>query len=151
MRLLAIGRLGNGPKSELFATYARRLRPALKVTEIADASGAPAEIRRREEEALLAAAPSGGFLIALDLGGVSLTSEAFAARLAAWLAEGQQPVFVIGGAEGLPAAVLERAGFVLSLGVMTWPHKLARVMLAEQLYRAQAIASGHPYHRAGRP
>jgi 23S rRNA (pseudouridine1915-N3)-methyltransferase len=59
--------------------------------------------------------------------------------------------FLIGGAEGLDAPVLQRSDFVLSLGAMTWPHLLVRAMLAEQLYRARAIAAGHPYHRAGRP
>ena len=59
--------------------------------------------------------------------------------------------FVIGGAEGLDAAVIGRADHVLSLGPLTWPHFLVRAMLGEQLYRARAIASGHPYHRAGRP
>jgi len=59
--------------------------------------------------------------------------------------------FLIGGAEGLDASVLARADAVLSLGPLTWPHMLARAMLAEQLYRAQAIRTGHPYHRTGRP
>ena len=86
--------------------------------------------------------------MALDLGGRVLDSEAFGERLAGW---GRSACFVIGGAEGLDASVLDRADFVLSLGAMTWPHFLVRAMLAEQLYRAQAIAAGHPYHRAGRP
>jgi 23S rRNA (pseudouridine1915-N3)-methyltransferase len=59
--------------------------------------------------------------------------------------------FLVGGAEGLDAAVLARANVTLSLGALTWPHFLVRAMLAEQLYRARSIATGHPYHRAGRP
>ncbi len=71
--------------------------------------------------------------------------------LTRWLDSGRIVCFVIGGAEGLDAKVLDRADAVLSLGALTWPHLLARVMLAEQLFRARAIAANHPYHRAGRP
>lgn len=89
--------------------------------------------------------------MALDLGGEAPTSEALAARLARWEEAGRAPCFLIGGAEGLDPAVLARAEWRLSLGPMTWPHFLVRGMLAEQLYRAQAIRTGHPYHRAWRP
>lgn len=150
MRLIAVGRL-KGPEAELFARYAGRLRPPLAVTELPEAAGAAAEARRREGEAILAAAGAGAFLVALDLGGRALGTEAFAAQLGAWRDQGRTPVFVIGGAEGLAEAVRARAGFTLALGPMTWPHMLARVLLAEQIYRAQAIAAGHPYHRAWRP
>lgn len=135
----------------MFARYAARLRPRLAIVEIPEARGSPVEIRRREATFLLAALPAGALAIALDLGGSAPASEAFAARLTAWLDQGRPVAFVIGGAEGLDASVLARADHVLSLGPLTWPHQLARVMLAEQLYRARAIAAGHPYHRAGRP
>ncbi len=151
MRLIAVGRLRPGPEAELFDRYTSRLRPKLAVTEIPEASGAPAEITRREGEAMLGALSRDAFAIALDLGAVSPGSEEFAALLERWLAAGRNPVFLIGGAEGLSAAVLARADHVLSLGPLTWPHMLVRVMLAEQLFRAQAIAAGHPYHRGGRP
>ena len=121
------------------------------MTEIADGKGAPAEIKRREGEALLAALPAQAFGIALDLGGEMLDSAGFAARLEGWLGLSRPIRFLIGGAEGLDRPVLARADFVLSLGRMTWPHLLARAMLAEQIYRARSIAAGHPYHRAGRP
>jgi 23S rRNA (pseudouridine1915-N3)-methyltransferase len=68
-----------------------------------------------------------------------------------WLGLGRPLCFLIGGAEGLDAAVLARADYSLSLGKLTWPHLLVRAMLAEQLYRARSIVAGHPYHRAGRP
>ena len=113
--------------------------------------GAPAEIKRREGSALLAALPERAFVVALDLGGEVFDSEGLAARLVRWQ-ETQRPLcFLIGGAEGLDAAVTARADAVLSLGKLTWPHFLVRAMLAEQLYRAQAIVAGHPYHRSGRP
>jgi 23S rRNA (pseudouridine1915-N3)-methyltransferase len=150
LRILAVGRIGQGPEAELVARYAGRTRPAMGVTEIAEARGSPVEIRRREAAALLAALPAGALAVALDLGGEAADTEAFAVRLERWLESGRPVFFLIGGAEGLDRSVLERADAVLSLGRLTWPHKLARVMLAEQIYRARSIAAGHPYHRAGR-
>jgi 23S rRNA (pseudouridine1915-N3)-methyltransferase len=151
MQVIAVGRTRAGPEAELFARYAARLRPRLLLSEVPEASGAPAEIKRREGEALLAALPRDAFAVVLDVGATAVSSEALAALLEGWLAAGKKPVFLIGGAEGLSAAVLARADHVLSLGPLTWPHMLVRAMLAEQLFRAQAIAAGHPYHRAGRP
>ena len=151
LQVIAIGRPPRAaPEGALFARYAERLRPKLALTEIAEARGAAVEIRRREGEALLAAVPSGAFVIALDPAGIAPDSEALAALLERWLASGRPVCFLIGGAEGLDAAVLARADVALSLGRLTWPHFLARAMLAEQLYRARSIASGHPYHRGGR-
>lgn len=119
------------------------------MAEIAEARGSAAEIRRREGAALIAAVPENALCVALDLGGAAVSSEAFAALLEGWA---DRPLaFVIGGAEGLDPSVLARAGHRLSLGPMTWPHFLVRAMLAEQLYRAQAIRARHPYHRAWRP
>lgn len=89
--------------------------------------------------------------VVLDLGAPAQSSEAFAHALEGWLASGRPLCFLVGGAEGLDAAVLQRADHVLSLGPLTWPHMLVRVMLAEQIFRARAIATGHPYHRAARP
>jgi 23S rRNA (pseudouridine1915-N3)-methyltransferase len=151
MRVIAVGRSRDGPEADLFARYSARIRPTLALTEVADGKGAPAEIKRREGEALLAALPAQAFTVALDLDGEMLDSEAFAARLEGWLTLSRPIRFLIGGAEGLERAVLSRADFVLSLGRMTWPHLLARAMLAEQIYRARSIAAGHPYHRSGRP
>jgi len=133
------------------ARYAGRTRPALVVTEIAEGRGSAAEIRRREAAALLAALPAGALAVALDMGGEAADTEAFAARLERWLESGRPVFFLIGGAEGLDRPVLDRADATLSLGRLTWPHMLARVMLAEQIFRARAISAGHPYHRAGRP
>jgi 23S rRNA (pseudouridine1915-N3)-methyltransferase len=151
LRILAIGRSRDGPEAELFARYSARIRPALALTELADGKGAPAEIKRREGEALLAALPAHAFVIALDQAGETLDSATFATRLEGWLSLARPICFLIGGAEGLDRPVLTRADFVLSLGAMTWPHLLARAMLAEQIYRARSITAGHPYHRAGRP
>lgn len=151
MRLIAVGRQREGPEAALFARYQARLRPALVVTEIPEARGTPAEIKRREAAALLAALPEAAFAVALDCGGEAPDSARLAALLERWLGLGRPVCFLIGGAEGLDATVTARADYVLSLGALTWPHLLVRAMLTEQLYRARSIAAGHPYHRAGRP
>jgi len=151
VRLLAVGKGGSGPERELFDRYAKRIKPALALVEFPDGVGSPAEIKRREADAILAALKPDEFVIALDLDGATPDSPGLARLLAGWLERSRKLAFVIGGAEGLDAAVLARAGAKLSLGKLTWPHMLVRPMLAEQIYRAQMILAGHPYHRAGRP
>lgn len=150
-QVIAIGRARDEPEAALFARYAGRMRPKLGLVELAEARGAPAEVKRREGAALLGALPAHAFVVVLDLGGKAVDSARFASQVERWLGLGRPVCFLIGGAEGLDAPVLARADVVLSLGAMTWPHFLARAMLAEQLYRARCIASGHPYHREGRP
>ncbi len=135
----------------MFDRYARRLRPPPTLTEIPDGTGSSAEIRRREARALLAHVPGDRFLVALDQAGRALASDRLAIALGEWTAAGRSLVFALGGAEGLDRSVLDRADLILSLGPQTWPHLLARAMLAEQLYRARTILDGHPYHRAKRP
>ena len=151
LRIIAVGRLSKGEEAGLFERFAARLSPKPQVVELAEARGNAAEAKRREGSALLAALPAQAFAVALDQDGATPDSAAFAAMLEGWLASGRPVCFLIGGAEGLDAPVIERADAKLSLGPMTWPHMLARAMLAEQLYRAQAIRTGHPYHKAGRP
>lgn len=152
MRLLAIGKApGNTPEMLLFARYAKRIRPALSLLEFADGQGSAAEIKRRESEAILSTLKADEFLIALDMEGTAPDSPGLAHLLAGWLARSRKLAFVIGGAEGLDISVMTRANAKLSLGALTWPHLLVRPLLAEQIYRAQSILAGHPYHRAGRP
>ena len=152
MRLLAIGRApSKAPEMEIFARYAKRIKPGLTLVEFADGVGSPAEIKRREAEMFLSALKPDEFAIALDQDGAVPDSPELARLLAGWLERSKKLAFVIGGAEGLDATVLARAGAKLSLGRLTWPHMLVRPMLAEQIYRAQMILAGHPYHRAGRP
>jgi 23S rRNA (pseudouridine1915-N3)-methyltransferase len=131
------------------ARYAARLRPALRVVEVAEGRGAAAEIMRREAEALRARIPAGAFIVALDRSGEAPDSAGLARRLAQW-GGARTLCFVIGGAEGLDPEFLDQAGYRLSLGPLVWPHMLARAMLAEQLFRAQSILAGHPYHRGPR-
>jgi 23S rRNA (pseudouridine1915-N3)-methyltransferase len=152
MRILAIGKASKtAPEMALFERYAARIRPSLTLTEFPDGHGSPVEIKRREAVALLAALTAQDFAVALDAGGAAPDSPDLARLLTKWTETGRRLNFVIGGAEGLDAAVIARAGAVLSFGRLTWPHMLMRPMLAEQIYRAQMISAGHPYHRAGRP
>jgi 23S rRNA (pseudouridine1915-N3)-methyltransferase len=151
MRVIAIGRQRQGAEAELFARYAARLRPPLGLTELTEGRGAPLEIKRREAAALIAALPTGAFAVALDQDGAAPDSQTLARMVAQWQDLSRPICFLIGGTEGLDATVLARADATLSLGRLTWPHYLARAMLAEQLFRAHSILTGHPYHRDGRP
>ena len=108
----------------------------------------PEQLKLREGELILGALPAGVPFVALDERGTQWSSRALAKRIAAWRDQGgSELVFAIGGADGLHRAVLDRADVILALGSMTWPHLLVRGMLLEQLYRAQQILAGHPYHR----
>lgn len=149
--MLAVGRAGTAPEAALFERYAARLRPRLALTEIAEARGSPAEIRRREGARMLEAITPATLLVALDLGGSAPSSEELAGLLARWAGAGRPIAFAIGGAEGLDQAVLARADTRLALSRLTLPHLLARALLAEALFRAQSIGAGHPYHRGWRP
>jgi 23S rRNA (pseudouridine1915-N3)-methyltransferase len=147
--ILAIGKQRRGPLGDLQAHYAARLTPSPAIVELEERRKLPPEpLRAREAELILAALPAGARFVALDEHGASWSSRDLAERLAAWRDQGSATLaFAIGGAEGLGRAVIDRADAVLSLGAMTWPHLLARGMLLEQLYRAQQILAGHPYHR----
>jgi 23S rRNA (pseudouridine1915-N3)-methyltransferase len=147
--IAAIGRDRSGPTRDLFEDYCRRSAWPIRLVEIVPRTSQPIERRLREEaERLLQPVPRDAVLVALDESGSELDSAGFAQRIATWQERGQSTlVFAIGGADGLARDVLDRAETVLALGRMTWPHRLVRVMLAEQIYRASTILSGHPYHR----
>lgn len=157
LNILAIGRLRAGPEKDLCADYMNRLdvlgrgmgisvAPLLEFEEKKKLEGAA--LKAREGELLISALPRGATLVALDERGRQEGSEAFAARIAAWRDGGVSDIaFVIGGADGHSPALRERADHLLAFGPMTWPHFMVRAMLAEQLYRAVTIMSGHPYHR----
>jgi 23S rRNA (pseudouridine1915-N3)-methyltransferase len=105
-------------------------------------------LKAREAELILGALPVGIPLVALDERGSAWSSRILADRIANWRDQGSRELaFAVGGADGLDPAVLDRADATISLGPMTWPHLLVRGMLLEQLYRAQQILAGHPYHR----
>ena len=148
--IAAVGKAKAGPERDLYDSYLARLPWRVELKEIEIKKDLAVDVRKaREGEALLAAMPAGARLVALDERGRTEASEAFAARLGRWRDDGVRTVvFVIGGADGLDETVRKRADLVLSFGALTWPHMLVRAMLAEQIYRAQSILAGHPYHRA---
>jgi 23S rRNA (pseudouridine1915-N3)-methyltransferase len=149
LHIVAVGKLKAGPHLALARHYAERLAWPLAMREVEEKRPLPAaELKEREGALLLAAMPAGAVLVALDERGRSLTSAVFAQKLAQWRDAGVSDLaFLIGGADGLADQVRQKAQLVLSLGAMTWPHLLVRGMLLEQLYRAQQILAGHPYHR----
>lgn len=143
--LAAVGRARDGPVRALVDDYTGRLPWPFALKEIAEQAGD--RHREREGEKLLAVLPEYAFLVALDSRGRQMSSEALAAWIGARRDDGCRDLaLVIGGADGLAPDVLHRAGLILSLGSMTWPHLMVRAMLAEQLYRASTILAGHPYH-----
>ncbi len=132
----------------MFDSYSERLTWPLTVREVEVKREMPAERARAEEARLLLDAIGGATLIALDEHGAGWSSAELAARIGRWRDEGESELaFAIGGADGHGPALLEKAAVTLAFGRMTWPHRLARIMLAEQIYRAQQILTGHPYHR----
>lgn len=150
LTIAAIGRAGRGPERDLYEHYAGRIRWPLALRELEEKRKLPPpQLMQREGELLLQAAPAGATLVALDRRGKVLDSEAFATRLGTWRDSSVSDLaFLIGGADGHTEQLLQKSALVLSFGAMTWPHMLARGMLAEQIYRAQQLLAGHPYHRA---
>ncbi len=146
----AVGKAKAGPERALFDSYIARLPWRVDLKEIELKKEMSVDVRRaREGEALLSAAPDGARIVALDERGRSEASDAFAKRLGRWRDDGVRDItFLIGGADGLDESVRKRADVILSFGALTWPHMLVRALLAEQLYRAHTILTGHPYHRA---
>jgi 23S rRNA (pseudouridine1915-N3)-methyltransferase len=147
--IAAVGRDRRSVHRDLFDHYVQRLRWTVVLREVEARGNRTGDALKREEaERLLAAIPDGAWIIALDETGKTLSSRGFAHWISnAMDAGASELALVIGGADGLDASVLKRARLTLSLGRVTWPHLLVRGLLAEQLYRAQQIIAGHPYHR----
>lgn len=150
LHIVAIGRAKPGPERDLYEQFARRLVPPPVLREVEERRQLPPDrMKLRQGELLLAALPEGARVVALDERGKGLDSATLARRLADWRDQGTGDLaFVIGGADGLSDSVRARAELVWSLGPSTWPHMLVRALVAEQLYRADSILKGHPYHRA---
>ncbi|MDD3371381.1 MAG: 23S rRNA (pseudouridine(1915)-N(3))-methyltransferase RlmH [Alphaproteobacteria bacterium] len=146
--VLAIGK-ARGVDAEWGAEYLKRLGPSVSVREFAASKALPpAETQKAEAALLLKAIPPKSFVVLLDERGKDMQSRELAAKMAQWQ-EGASGdlVFLIGGADGVTDEIRAKANFVLGFGKLTWPHKLVRVMLLEQIYRARQILAGHPYHR----
>lgn len=154
VRIAAVGRMAaRSPEAALVDDYLTRFAQTGRTLGLGPASVSEVEERRGggkpAEAALLSRQiPDGAAVVALDERGRTLGSPDFATALARFRDQGRpETVCLIGGADGLDLALRDRADLVLSLGAMVWPHMLARVMLAEQLYRAATILAGRPYHR----
>ncbi len=154
-RLLAVGTGMPAWVSDGYAEYAKRLSHWLPLELIEIAPGLRGKsrdaqrARSDEGQRLLDAIPRGSRVVALEVSGRSWSSEALAERLQHWRMQGQDLALLIGGPEGFDDAVLARADERWSLGPLTLPHPLVRIVVAEQLYRAASQLANHPYHRGG--
>lgn len=138
LHLIVRGKIGRSPEAELVDRYLKRISWPVKVTELPDVGGTiPAPVTPVRN-------------VLLDERGRQLSSEEFAALLGRWRDDGvRETRFLIGAADGHGDAGRKDADLLIAFGAMTWPHMLARAMLAEQLWRATSILAGHPYHRSG--
>jgi 23S rRNA (pseudouridine1915-N3)-methyltransferase len=138
LHIVARGRIGRGPEAELVERYLKRVAWPTRISELPESGGK------------LPAACENSVTILLDEKGEQLPSLAFARKLEGWRDGGKREArFLIGGADGFDDAARASADLLLAFGRATWPHLLARVMLAEQLWRATSILANHPYHREG--
>ena len=138
LHLIARGKIGRSPESELVERYLKRIAWPTKVSELPDRGGT------------LPTAATGAVTVVLDERGAALSSLDFARQLEKWRDGGKREArFLIGAADGHDEAERAGADLLLSFGPATWPHMMARAMLAEQLFRATAILANHPYHREG--
>jgi len=139
-----------GAEAELLASYQARLRWTFSLHELEVKKPARETASRMAQEADLieASIPKGAAVIALDERGKDITSRDLAGRLNDFANRSYPAIcFIIGGADGLDTRIRKRADLTLALGKLTWPHMLVRAMIVEQIYRAQSILAGHPYHR----
>lgn len=138
LHIIARGKIGRGPEAELVERYVARIPWPMRITELPDKGGR------------VPALPDNAVTVLLDEKGKFLSSMELARRLEAWRDDGRREVrFMIGGADGFVEADRANADLLLAFGRATWPHLLARAMLAEQLFRATSILANHPYHREG--
>lgn len=153
IQIAAIGRLRSGPEAELAADYVARAAAAgrglgFKAIDLVEVEGRPAGDMRAEAVALFKATPDDARKVLLDERGAEWSSRQLAEKLARWRDDGiPNLTFWIGGADGASQGVKDQADEKLAFGRQTWPHRLVRVMISEQIYRAVTILSGNPYHR----
>jgi len=138
LHIVARGKIGRSPEAELVERYLKRIQWPTKVTELPDRGGSALTL------------PANAVTIALDERGQTLSSIELAKKLEGWRDAGTREVrFLIGAADGHDEEQRNSADLLLSFGAATWPHLMARAMLAEQLFRATSILANHPYHREG--
>ena len=139
LHIVARGRIGRSPEAELVDRYMKRVTWPTKISEMPDRGG---------KEPAISQTPC--VTVMLDETGQQLTSMAFAEKLGRWRDDGMRECrFLLGAADGFTQAERDEASLRIAFGAMTWPHMMARAMLAEQLWRATAILANHPYHREG--
>lgn len=153
IKIIAVGRIKAGPEADLIATYLQRARGVgrglgFSAFDVIEVEGRPLAEPRAEAQALFKATPDGATCILLDERGDNWSSRQVAEKLALYRDQGlSELVFWIAGADGAAQSLKDQAQAKLSFGRQTWPHKLVRALLTEQLYRACTILSGNPYHR----
>lgn len=156
LRVLAVGNRMPAWVNAGFEEYARRMprEMALILSEIKpepreakSSAGTTRRLLQQERKRIASALPAGATCVALDEHGKGFSSVELAQRLALWRESGQDVAFIIGGADGMAPELKQDADLVWSLSLLTLPHGLVRIVLAEQLFRAASILSGHPYHR----
>src|ERR1700744_1513992 len=147
IRIIAVGRHKSSPTKDLCEEYLKRMSWSVSLKEIDAPKGSTSA---QEAPLILKELAKPGLVVDLDERGETLTSPEFAQKMGIWQnqAPGNEITFLIGGADGFDNEVRKKAKFLMSFGKQTWPHMLVRVMLLEQIYRAQQISAGHPYHRA---
>lgn len=142
IRILVVGKLKRGPVSELIDDYKKRCRWSLQIQEIDHSS------KSGEGAQLMSLLAPEDYVVLLDEHGQALTSQDFAAQIDKLQSSGKARMnFIIGGAYGLDESLHARANTKLAFGIQTWPHMFVRLMLVEQIYRAESILAGHPYHK----
>jgi 23S rRNA (pseudouridine1915-N3)-methyltransferase len=138
LHIIARGKIGRSPEADLLERYLKRITTPTKVTELPDRGGKLPPVQ------------PGTITVMLDEKGQQLTSLDFARRIERWRDTGAREIrFLIGAADGFDDAERAKADLLIAFGTMTWPHMMARAMLAEQLWRATSILANHPYHREG--
>lgn len=149
IKIIGVGRLKSGPEETLIKEYLKRFHWSVEIIEVVAKKGLTGDsLKEAEAHLILSHLPSTVPLIALDERGHSPSSLEFSQIVSSFQQQGiSQIAFCIGGADGLHDQIRQRATKLISFGKMTWPHMLVRILLVEQLYRAQQILSNHPYHR----
>ncbi len=153
IHLIAVGKRMPGWVEAGFEEYRRRMPPECRLELVEIAAGQRgkgadlARLQREEGEKMLAAIPRGAEVVALEAGGKRVDTEGLSRWLEGWLAGGRDVALLVGGPEGLAPDCLARADRRWSLSLLTFPHPLVRILVAEQLYRAMSILKGHPYHK----
>lgn len=146
--IICVARIKKGEYYTLIQDYMKRIKYNLTIIEVESKHTKPHKCQQDEAEKIIKHINPSAIIIALDERGDGLKSLDFAKTIKNFTNNGQNHIqFIIGGADGLTDEIRDKASFLLSFGQQTWPHLLARVMLLEQIYRAQQILAGHPYHR----